>query len=275
MGNGILQLLIGTMCTLLTAQSFAFDGVCKFIFEEAASQQSVFAKLETLEENYQSLLVEVTSSYGKIETKNAQKSLNLIVEQIQMNQKTLDKAINEALNDKILEAAKDMYKVETNHVLLRDRLSNLLPNQQPVRQKKYDWNEIVERPELLTPNKTYNLESPGGIPISIKFSSRILQEFFYSDRPQDLIASKKILRAMTRYSGSSHAGSSGLVELNGSKNIYEVRIIGHHAVGAIRVTGIKHEGVIHFVHMEKHGNHNATFSNHLIKNTTSKFKHDF
>lgn len=275
MGNGILQLILGTLCTLLTVQSFGFDGVCKFIFEEPASQQSVFAKLETLEENYQSLLVEATSSYGKVETQNAQKSLNLIVEQIQMNQKTLDKAINEALSDKTIEAVREMYKVETNHTLLKDRLSSLLPNNQPVRQKKYDWTEIIERPDLLTPNKLYTLESPSGIPIALKFSSRILQEFFYSDRPQDLIAVKKILRAMTRYSGSSHAGSSGLVELNGSKNIYEVRIIGHHAVGAIRVTGLKHDGVIHFVHVEKHSNHNATFSNHLVKSTLSKFNHDF
>lgn len=275
MGNGILQLIIGTLCTLLTVQSFGFDGVCKFIFEEPASQQSVFSKLETLEESYQSLLVEATSSYGKITTENAQKSLNLIVEQIQMNQKTLDRAINEALNDKTIEAVKDMYKAETNHTLLSERLFALIPNQQPIRQKKYDWNEIVERPDLLTPNKLYELESPSGIPIALKFSARILQEFFYSNRPQDLIAIKKILRAMSRHSGSSHAGSSGLVELNGSKNIYEVRIIGHHSVGAIRVTGIKHEGVIHFVHMEKHGNHNATFSNHLIKKTISKFNHDF
>lgn len=268
-----IQLIFVTLGMFYTHYLFAFDGVCKLIFTKAPSQESLFAKIENLESKYQDLLILATISYGQLKDQSLVKSLDQVVEQIQLHQSFLDKTTSSALENQIDSSVRSLFMSESNFKSLRDRLDKML-HPEVINKQNYRWNDIVENPYLLKAYKLYETEGQSQAPIKVKFSPKILDELFHSNQPLDQIAAKKALRAMTRFVGNSDSRSSGLVELKAAKGVYEVRIVGH-TVGAIRVAGIKENGVIHIVHVDRHSNHNATHGKHLVKNAISKFEHEF
>lgn len=270
------RLFFVILLLLLTPHAFAFNGVCELIFSEPMTIDKLFSKIEHLEIEYDQLLQDASVVYGKLESTAHQNSLNQLVVQIQSNQKRVDVAINKAVEHGPNQAGvKEVLILESNQRLISERLKTLTQPKQKVLEE-YDWNNFVENPSRLKENKLYEVETTANSTITVVFSNRVLLELFHSNQPMDQTASKKILKSMNRFVSGSNHKSSGLVELNASdKGVYEVRIHGRHAVGAIRLVGVKHNGVYHFVHVDRHSSHNATYGKHLIHNALSKFESDF
>jgi hypothetical protein len=122
-----------------------------------------------------------------------------------------------------------------------------------------DYEEIRANPMLLLPNRIYKVKTDRGESILVRFSHRVLEEFFWDETASN--ASEHAADAVGRGfqpDGSSSNGIAILRSAIGGRPVYKIQIIGSR-YGSYRVYGLITNGVIGFVTHEVSGDHDSRF----------------
>jgi hypothetical protein len=121
---------------------------------------------------------------------------------------------------------------------------------------------VRSNPQLLVPNRIYKVKTDRGEDIQVRFSPKVLDDFFWEDKDQVMVeAAEHAVEAIARgYQppGGYGAGIATLSAAIGGRTVYKTQIIGT-AIGAHRVYGLTTNGVIGFVTHEASSDHDASF----------------
>lgn len=108
------------------------------------------------------------------------------------------------------------------------------------RRNTFEFNELLEDPALVFPDRVYQVESRTGT-ITVSFSESLVKEVFWDLDHKKVRASKHFLKAVT-HGASRGKATEGFVRLtiSGENHLFELKIVGKG--GGSRLYGYNNEG---------------------------------
>lgn len=144
------------------------------------------------------------------------------------------------------------------------------------RQCAVNFTEVRHNPQWVMPNRVYPIQADRGQFIYVRFSRKLVEEFFWNPENEKLrVASVKILEAVGRgLYPDTNQSASGIAPLFISMapgyKLYKIQI-GGGVYRSVRVFGIYQHGIFNFVYFEDQGNHDARYLNKIRDRTLDHF----
>lgn len=251
--------LIYAICILTSEVIFAHDAprpLCELVIQGQEQAISGFSRLESLTENLSRLENTMSASF-KAEFDLDQKLFapaKLLMGQVALAFAQWD-PVDHTSNARLTH---DLPLFERKATRFVGEL-NLWYQRMITR----DFNEIRDDPRLLLPNRIYRVQTERGDTVAVRFSHKVLEEFFWEDKHQVITnAAQHAVEAVARgYQPISSRGASGIATLPaaiGGRTVYKIMIVGN-GIGAHRIYGLVTNGVIGFVTHEESSDHDAAF----------------
>lgn len=117
-----------------------------------------------------------------------------------------------------------------------------------------DWATVTANPRTLAANRVYDIRTNNGEKLRVSFNDKVVENMAWSTGDNTRERAMRMTAEALQQGGGR---GPELMKIDGVA-IFKVQITGG-STGAYRVYGMERNGVIHFVHWEHEGVHDARY----------------
>ena len=160
--------------------------------------------------------------------------------------------------------------------LIKLKMDSILWSQRFEAARNGDFSAVRNNPFLLLPNRIYAVNTDRGEKYKVRFSQKVIEDFFWEDIDNNIMASAEhAMEAVARgYQPPSSKGASGIATLPGAiggEVVYKIMIVGN-GIGANRIYGLARNGVIGFVTHEQASDHDCKYLRRVCDRAIKSYK---